>query len=268
MAIASVSFVSKSLFRAVNITVILPVDKIFAEEKEQKPFKTLYLLHGLLGNQYDWISGTRIERWATEKNLAVVMPSGENGFYIDQKETGRNYGTFIGEELVEMTRKMFPLSHRKEDTFIGGLSMGGYGALRNGLKYQDTFSHIIALSAALHFFEDPEMTKVKDIGTESANFGDIKEAKNSDMNPLYIIDHATKPINSKIFMACGTEDGLIHVNRYYREYLKKNGLDVTYYEEQGNHDWDFWDHFIKIALDWLPLDESSQGLNSGHVQVD
>lgn len=73
------------------------------------------------------------------KNLAVVMPAGENAFYIDQPEMGTMHGKFIGEELVDITRRMFPLSRKREDTYIGGLSMGGFGALRNGLKYHDTF---------------------------------------------------------------------------------------------------------------------------------
>ncbi len=268
MAIIHASFLSKSLFRTVDITVILPVDKIFAQPSEEKPFKTLYLLHGLLGSQYDWISGTRIERWAMAKNLAVVMPAGENGFYIDQKETGRNYGEFIGEELVAMTRKMFPLSKNREDTFIGGLSMGGYGAMRNGLKYSDTFSHIISLSGALQLFEDEKETGVGTIASELSNFGDYQEALRSDRNPKNMIFDKKFTHKPKVFMAVGSEDTLLLANRIYQRYLKENGFSLTYYESKGNHDWDFWDHYIKIALDWLPLDEASQGLSSGHVVVD
>ena len=137
MALIQVNFMSKSLMRMVPIQVILPVDKFFGEEgteAEEKPFKTLYLLHGIFGNYTDWVSGTRIQRWADEKNLAVVMPSGDNAFYVDQPASANMYGEFIGKELVEITRKMFPLSRKREDTFIGGLSMGGYGAIHNGLK--------------------------------------------------------------------------------------------------------------------------------------
>ena len=73
-------------------------------------------------------------RFANERGLCVVMPSGENMFYVDQEHTHNHYSQFIGEELVEMTRAMFPLSHKKEDTFIAGLSMGGYGAIVNWFK--------------------------------------------------------------------------------------------------------------------------------------
>lgn len=147
MALIQVNFLSEALHRMVPVQVILPA------EKAQPPYKTLYLLHGVLGNDTDWMSGTSIQRWAEEKELAVVMPAGENSFYLDDEKGYRRYGHYIGEELVEVTRKIFPLSTRREDTYLAGLSMGGYGALRNGLKYSETFSRIAALSAALFMDE-------------------------------------------------------------------------------------------------------------------
>ena len=152
MALLEVNFFSKALMRPVTMNVILPADKVFFEEEteeDEKPFKTLYLLHGVMGNYTDWVTGTCIKRWAEEKNLAVVMPSGANMFYMDHPEVNENYSEFIGKELVKITRRMFPLSHKKEDTFIAGLSMGGYGAIRNGLKYHDTFGYIAGLSSAM-----------------------------------------------------------------------------------------------------------------------
>ena len=99
MALIQVSFMSKTLLRTVPLQVILPVDKFTMDDsgsREEKPFKTLYLLHGLFGSQVDWVSGTRIQRWAEEKNLAVVMPAGENAFYIDQPEMGTMHGNLSG----------------------------------------------------------------------------------------------------------------------------------------------------------------------------
>lgn len=116
MALLHVNFISKTLMRTVPIQVILPVDKLVfpgISAREDKPYKTLYLLHGLFGNYTDWVSGTRIQKWAEEKDLVVVMASGDNSFYLDQPASGNNYGEFIGQELVEITRKMFPLSHKR-----------------------------------------------------------------------------------------------------------------------------------------------------------
>lgn len=274
MAIIKVDFISKSLFRMVTMNVILPIDKFDAQNNcEQKTFKTLYLLHGILGNHTDWISGSRIQRWAETRNLAVVMPAGENAFYIDQPQCGNMYGQFIGEELVEITRKMFPLSRRREDTFIGGLSMGGYGALRNGLKYSDTFSHIICLSGALHILEDKRKTGVENIGNEERYFGPLKEAVKSDKNPRVLIKELREKAEQNpeiqlphIYQACGTEDELLAVNHMYRELLTNNHFDITYEECEGRHDWDFWDKMIKRAIGWLPLEEERSGINSGNVK--
>ena len=112
MAIIQVNYVSNALQRTVPVQVILPVDKLTPDGKLPAPkkFKTLYLLHGYLGNYTDWVSGTRIQRWAEERDLAVVMPSGDNSFYVDRPMPGNCFGEFIGDELVQITRRMFPLS--------------------------------------------------------------------------------------------------------------------------------------------------------------
>lgn len=268
MAIIQMNYVSNALFRTVPVQVILPVDKLTPDGKlpPRKKFKTLYLLHGLLGNYTDWVSGTRIQRWAEERDLAVVMPSGDNSFYVDRPASNNCYGAFIGRELVEITRRMFPLSEKREDTFIGGLSMGGFGAIRNGLKYADTYGAVIGLSAALHVFEYRK-DAVEERAFAEAIFGDLELAAASDKNPRVLVEAlAGKPDLPKIYLACGTGDDLLPANRLYRELMMAAGFDVTYFESPGGHNWDFWDDQIKRVIDWLPLDGKSQGINSGNVK--
>ena len=272
MALLQVSYLSKALFRTVPLYVILPSDKIdyrtfdYANGKTKK-YKTLYLLHGLLGDCSDWVNGTRIRRWAEEKNLAVVMPSGDNAFYIDYPKTKNNYSDFIGRELVEVTRNMFPLSDKREDTYIAGLSMGGYGALRNGIVYSDTFSHVAGFSSAAHIFDGKEHdARLMD---ESAIFGDIKKAAKTDHNMTVAFDNLiteNRPV-PKFYIACGTEDGLYKANVEFKDFLIRKGADVTWDEEKRGHDWDFWDSQIKKVLDWLPLEGENLGLGSGNVRV-
>jgi S-formylglutathione hydrolase FrmB len=153
MALIQVNYFSNALVRIVPVNVVLPVDKVDSKRHcyafPQEPFKTLYLLHGMFGNYMDWITNTRVQRWAEERNLAVVMPSGDNMYYVDSLLALNDCGSFVGEELPQVMRAMFPLSCRREDTFIAGLSMGGFGALRNGFKYAETFGRIAALSSAL-----------------------------------------------------------------------------------------------------------------------
>ena len=268
MALIQVNFVSQTLFRTVTMNVILPVDKFGlrgAPVPDARPYRTLYLLHGLLGNYTDWVTGTRIQRWAEARDLAVVMPSGDNAFYVDRPASRNCYGEFVGRELVDVTRRMFPLSARREDTYIGGLSMGGYGAIRNGLKYHDTFGAVIGLSSALHIFEDDRRQSIVDY--EAMGFGPLEKARDTDMNPRVLIRRLVEsgaPL-PRVYLACGTEDSLLPSNRLYRDLFREAGFDLTYFEGPGGHEWDFWDDQIRRVLDWLPLGGGAQGVNSGHV---
>ena len=278
MALIQANFMSGSLMRTVPVNIILPVDKLAfsgAVQKEVTAYKTLYLLHGIFGNYTDWVSGTNIQRWAEEKDLAVVMPSGDNMFYIDHRESLNYYGEFIGRELVELTRRTFPLSRRREDTFIAGLSMGGYGAIRNGLKYHDTFGCIAGLSSAMIVdglemrTNDTPVTINRRDFAESI-FGDLTKVKDSDMNPKWLVEKLKKQQAEfpKMYLACGTEDSLLGANREMRDYLKDAGVDVTYEEGAGGHEWDFWNRYIKKVIDWLPLEGNAEaGINSGNVGI-
>ena len=275
MAIIEVNFISKCLMRTVTFNAIIPVDKFGpqAEDAEQKPLKTLYLLHGIFGNYTDWVNGTRIQAWAEANDLAVIMPSGENRFYLDDEKSGELYGEFIGKELVEFTRKLFPLSDKREDTFIAGLSMGGYGAIRNGLKYAENFGCVIGLSAALVHDTWKDADNSAPIFTFRRNyyeaiFGEYDKVKGSDKDPkalLLKLKEEGRPV-PKMYLCCGTEDGLVTANRDFRDFLNENGVDLTYVEGPGTHDWVFWDTYIKKVLDWLPLNRTGAGINSGNVK--
>ena len=275
MAIIEVNFISKCLMRTVTFNAIIPVDKFGpqAENAEQKPLKTLYLLHGIFGNYTDWVNGTRIQAWAEANDLAVIMPSGENRFYLDDEKSGELYREFIGKELVEFTRKLFPLSDKREDTFIAGLSMGGYGAIRNGLKYAENFGCVIGLSAALVHDTWKDADNSAPIFTFRRNyyeaiFGEYDKVKGSDKDPkalLLKLKEEGRPV-PKMYLCCGTEDGLVTANRDFRDFLNENGVDLTYVEGPGKHDWVFWDTYIKKVLDWLPLNRTGAGINSGNVK--
>jgi len=159
---------------------------------------------------------------------------------------------------------MFPLSGRREDTFICGLSMGGYGALRDGMKYAENFSRIAGLSSALSVLSG----SAADSGRL---FGPADDAMASDRNPLVAFQQMKRRVEQgefpmpEFYLACGTRDGLLSDTRDFRDLLVRQGVKVTYDEEPRGHDWDFWDSQIKKVLDWLPLDEDVSGLGSGNV---
>ena len=275
MAFLQINLLSQTLARTVPVNVFLPADKIEAPgamPRGNRPYKTLYLLHGIYGNYTDWINGTRIMRYAEEHDLAVVMPSGDNSFYVDQPKGNNNYGEFIGKELVELTRKMFNLSDKKEDTFIGGLSMGGYGALRNGLKYNETFGYIISLSGALVVEEMATRKGEADWFAQGKDYaeycmGPLDKLLESDKNPKYIVKNLIKAGADipKIYLACGDSDNLLGVSQDMADFLKGQNIDVTFEIGPGNHEWDFWDTYIKKAIEWLPTEKNGLGINSGNI---
>ncbi|MFV0466407.1 MAG: alpha/beta hydrolase [Lachnospiraceae bacterium] len=277
MAYIQMNLLSKSLMRTVPVNVILPADKMIfpgMQEREGKPYKTLYLLHGIFGNYTDWVNGTRIQRYAEEHDLVIVMPSGDNAFYVDQEASHNYYGEFIGKELVELTRKMFPLSHKREDTYIGGLSMGGYGAMRNGLKYCDAFGAIVALSGALLIEEMPSRTNDVPFFIGSRDyaescFGNLDELIESDKNPKFLVQKLIEEGKKfpDIYIACGEEDMLLATNADFSDFLKQKGVNHTYVTGPGGHEWDFWDIYIKKGMEWLPTELGELGINSGNVGI-
>ncbi len=256
MALIKMNFVSQKLKRSVDINVILPIDKYIHEEKtiSDKPFRTMYLLHGIYGDCNDWINFTSIRQFAENKNIAVVMPSAENRFYVDNEYTGEMYGEFIGEELVELTRKTFNLSHERDDTIIAGLSMGGYGALVNGLRFRETFGHICGLSSALIIDDILNGSKpILDVPDEKRYyevlFGDLSKLKDSQKNYKKLIED-TNNLPS-IYLCIGRNDFLIEQNRDFVELLKSKDIEFTYLEDRGSHSWDFWNRNILRYINHL-----------------
>lgn len=260
MAIFQVHFYSKSLRREVPFTALLPVDRPEIPGNplsERGEMKTLYLLNGYSGGSMEWLVHTRIKELADRLNLAVIMPSGENSFYVDDEEKGELFGEYVGRELVEFTRECFPLSRDRSATYIGGLSMGGYGAIRNGLKYPGQFGSVIALSSALLPYRIANAAPgyndgVADYRYFKRVFGDLDALRGSDKDPEALVKHLkeTGEAVPAIYMACGTEDFLLDVNRRFSTYLMEENVQHVYMESAGAHSWDFWNEYIDKALNW------------------
>ncbi len=258
MSIIHVEYLSSILKRQVSFKAIIPLEKPGADLSVKREMRTLYLLHGYMGHCTDWLSGSLIGELADRHDIAVIMPSGENSFYIDNAEEETYFGEYIGKEIIDFTRAMFPLSHKREDTMIGGLSMGGFGAVRNGLKYCDVFGSVIALSSALitDQISDPSVDFSKTPASRKyyeKTFGKLDELLGSENDPKALAKKVLeegRPFPD-IYMACGTEDFLLKENRDFKEYLQTLGVRFTYRETAGAHDWKFWNPQIEYALDWV-----------------
>ena len=242
---------SKCLQRRTSISVILPADNIhFLQDTEEivpQPYRTLYLLHGLYGSDDIFLANTSIQKFAEDNGIAVVIPCGDNSFYVDNENAHAYYGEYVGQELLDITRNIFPLSDKREDTFIAGFSMGGYGAVRNGLKYSQNFSKIGMISPALitedivNYSDDSNVLRSRDF-YESV-FGDLNNVKGSDKDPKYLIENCTDMPD--IYMACGIDDFLFDKCSDFYLYLGENGIDATFVGDEGEHTWEFCDKYIK-----------------------
>lgn len=253
MAKISCNVISYTLKRTVDIDVILPTPTIpealgmsDVRPSHVKPAKhpVVYLLHGFGNNQKQICGYTNIEAFCEERQIAAVMIAAENKSYVNFSEQDLFYD-FIEKELPEFITNTFPISDRKEDTYIAGLSMGGYGAALHGLSNPNRYNAVGAFSAAFNL--NPYTIGSGDINNDT----EIKE----EMDLLKITNKLleAKKQFPKMYIACGTKDFLYNVNKNYVNNLVKHGIDVTFKEVEGYaHEWRFWNICFEKFLDWIP----------------
>jgi putative tributyrin esterase len=249
MALIHCNFRSEVLEIATAMYVILPEN---TSNKVKHP--TLYLLHGLSDDYTAWIRATSIERYVDNLGLAVVMPAVNRSFYTDMVH-GNNYWTFVSDELIKKARAFFPLSESRDENFVAGLSMGGYGAFKLALRCPDKFIAAASLSGVT------DITQVYRHGfgyDGDLAFGSKDKIRGSE-NDLFTLLHKTSQstgLKPKLYQCCGTEDFLYPDNIKFKEACENSGLDHTYEEGPGNHEWRYWDMKIQRVLEWLPIKTS------------
>lgn len=232
MAKIQCNVISYTLKRTVDIDIILPTvtipETLTTDDIHHcypNKYPVLYLLHGYGNNHAQWCGYTNIELFAEERQIAIVMISGENKMYIDH--TLDQFVEFIQKELPEFITNTFPISDRKSDTYIAGLSMGGFGALYHGLSRTDLFQAIGAFSPAIEM----------------------------EGNPIKILDILKdyNPGNQDIYITCGDQDFVYNHSLSLIEAFKEKGVKHTWVSEKGyEHEWRFWNLSVERFLDWIP----------------
>lgn len=253
MAYLRYEYKSMALSRGVTLDIFLPTEVYNSVEP---PYKTLYFLPGYSVSSNEIITWLRIRRQAELKGIAIVIPNGDNAFYVDHPERGTNYSTFVGKEIVEETRKILPLSRKREDTFIGGISMGGGGSITNGVRFKDTFGKIAALSPTLDFYSAVHEAPGAGFNQEMIDniFGSEEEFMHSDynVNHLYFDKKEEVAEYPELFLACGRGDRLVYKKaKQFVDDLKKAQIPVTYREDEGDHELDFWEKMLDPMFSFL-----------------
>lgn len=229
MTIINGKYFSKVLNRKKSFVSVLP-------ENINEDTKSLVLLHGIQSDETSWILNTNLEELAETYNIAFHCPAGENSFYTDH-DNGDEFGKALGLEFYEMFHKYFPLSRKRELNGIAGFSMGGYGALRLGLKYLSLYSFIGGFSPALIFYKkyrnEKHFNKVFSMGLEGSE-NDVEYLfKNGDNEELK---------KTLIRLRCGNDDPL---DKYTFELYKKikeidTNMNIKYKQSKGFHDFSIW----------------------------
>jgi S-formylglutathione hydrolase FrmB len=251
MALIDCKFYSEVLGMSSSMLVILPqgtatqIGMVGQSGSQSNGFRTLFLLHGLSDDETIWMRRTSIERYVAPLGLAVVMPNAHRSYYTNMAH-GLRYWDFVSDELPRIARSFFPLSSRREDTYVAGLSMGGYGALKLALSRPEQFSHAAALSAVTSV-----PTPGMDPQTFDWVFGSRKRAESAECNLFRMAEAVAPSARPRLYQACGTEDFLYEQNVRLQGHLRQLGYDLTYEEGPGGHDWSYWDQIIKRALDWM-----------------
>jgi S-formylglutathione hydrolase FrmB len=229
MSVASIRFHSEALGKWTRYNVILP-------DKGDGPFPVLLQLHGLSDDEESWIERSNLVRHVADLPLVVVLPDGGTSGYVNWKSAERlhkhRYEDLLIRDIPAHLARHFNVGDGP--WAIGGLSMGGYGAMRLGLKHPDRFASIYAHSSAFHIHRafDPSLA-------EDPEDGDVFRHAEA------VAARENRPV---ISFDCGTEDELLEYNRQFHEHLQSLNIDHYYAEFGGGHDWDYWDRHVREAL--------------------
>lgn len=246
-------FYSEALGIGTAMTVLLPQSAdgqigLAATTCERTP--VLYLLHGLSDDDTIWTRRTSIERYASNLGLAVVMPQVGRSFYCDEVH-GNRYWTFLSEELPALVNSSFNVSSCREDTFVAGLSMGGYGAFKWALRQPWRFAAAAALSGSLDIAKPEREHALPDLFRTI--WGEGRRPANTDDDLLTLMARAEIADLPALWVGCGTEDFLLPDTHRFLHAAHERGVHVTHELPPGGHEWSLWDEQIRRVLHWLPL---------------
>jgi putative tributyrin esterase len=248
-----------------SLTVLLPEDTTgqigLQGHARAGGHPVLYLLHGLSDDDTTWTRRTSLERYVAPLGLAVVMPAVQKSYYADQVH-GLRYWTFLSEELPAIVGSFFRVSQRREDTFVAGLSMGGYGAFKWALHQPWRFAAAASLSGALDQPRREGTPAWYDLMEPTFGGQPIRDTPD---DVLWLVDRALESGAElpALYVGCGTEDPLLDESRVFLERAAGRLPALTVDVRPGGHDWAYWDQAIQDVLRWLPLRPVAEGAGDG-----
>lgn len=255
MARITCDFFSEVLGLSMSMTVILPQStsrQIGMEgARREGPLPVLYLLHGMSDDHTIWLRRTSIERYVANAGIAVVMPAVHKSRYCNLS-TGDRYWDYVSEEIPALARQFFGLSAAREDNYVAGLSMGGYGAWKHALNKPESYCAAASLSGSIYTNWDDEARRPRSF---ELAFGSREQFEGSENDLVHLAKElsASDRPRPRMYQCCGTEDFLYENNQRFRGIMEGLSFDYTYEEEPGSHEWSYWDTKIQRVLEWMGI---------------
>lgn len=257
MSVIRYTFFSQVLKEQVNVMAILPSLELWRDRQGSKAYyegygkkKTLYLLHGGSDDCSLYMRRSRIEEYAMEYDMAVIMPEVRNSFYSNMIH-GKKYFTYLSEELPRVMESVFPLETEPENRYVLGNSMGSHGALKWALNCPGFFAAAGGMSGAgdlveLGFYDDEKIRVLN-------AFGSVEQYRGSRNDFKFLVDQnlAAGTKMPRLYFCCGKQDGFYNGAKLFAEYVKDKGLETCFMEADGEHNWEYWDAQLPQMLAYL-----------------
>ena len=272
MALCKINYYSEAMQQKMGVCVIIPENKwgySLADRPEDYRYPTLWLLCGGGFDHTDWLRYTALELYAEKKGIAVVLPGISYAGYCNTAEGDYRWWDQICYELPDYLRKVFPLSEKREDNFVAGFSMGGYGAFKWAMQRPDMVAACGNFSGPVGIIPRTPVAPTEKLGqpclrddfceppfgTLWAAFGSAATRRNTPDDNLYMLDkHVAEGTNlPKFYMAIGAQDPGCQDGYEIMDYMKSLGIDIHECRDQGMHDWVYCNRHIEAFLNWIPL---------------
>ncbi|HEY0173696.1 MAG TPA: alpha/beta hydrolase family protein [Pyrinomonadaceae bacterium] len=253
----TVPFESKLVGAPLPYHVILPAD-YKSDSAKQRRYPVLYLLHGLGGSAENWVSArARLADYAAPYPFILVAAEGRDAWYTDSATVpNEKFESYIVEELIPDVDRRFRTLSAREGRAVAGLSMGGYGALKFGLKHPELFAFAGSMSGALgaaSWLPDERMLQFVRPSIARV-YGPAGEPDNATRraNDIFRLVRELTPERTRalpfLYLDCGTEDFLIGTNRDFAALLLERKVPHEFRQLPGGHTWPYWDRQVREVL--------------------
>lgn len=236
---------SASMNKDIKCVIVLPEDY----GKTQTVYPVVYMLHGYSGNYANWVRNSpdfiaSVDRF----NIIAVCPDGHySSWYFDSPvDSTSKYETFVSSEVPHFIDGHYRTIKDRSGRALGGLSMGGHGAIFLAIRHKDFFGACVSMSGGVDFTPFPKNWDIaKVLGPYEAN------QERWQQNTAQYLAGTLKNKELAISFECGTSDFFLGVNRALHLKLKNLKIDHDYAERPGGHNWQYWNNAINYQMLFL-----------------